>query len=360
MGSAANCSGVKSDKHIQDSIPTGPDLELIDSPLRLRGGQDVASLVPYLLGFHPQDSIVALVCVDGRLFMTARMPLDMADHPLEFDDQIRRIADRAQDADWILVGYGNDRSRVTDALQLSRDLIGSDRVIDALYVSGDRYWSLTCTSPSCCPSEGVRFDAASSPAALQAVVAGLQVVDSRECLQQRIRPPRGWTARAARFRVDDAHGLIRQLGRDAALQRLEELLASGLDDPADLHPEDLAMLSALAYYGDMRDAAYRQLSRANADKHVQLWQAVVRATARDDQGCALAMLGLACWVAGDGAMQVVCMDRASKLVPDLGLLQILDDINRSAAPPTLWDDLVADMFAGDLDQAADCELSEEE
>ena len=81
------------------------------------------------------------------------------------------------------------------------------------------------------------------------LVAGLQVVDSRECLQQRIRPPRGWTARAARFRVDDAHGLIRQLGRDAALQRLEELLASGLDDPADLHPEDLAMLSALAYYG---------------------------------------------------------------------------------------------------------------
>ena len=85
---------MKSDKHIQDSIPTGPDLELIDSPLRLRGGQDVASLVPYLLGFHPQDSIVALVCVDGRLFMTARMPLGMADHPLEFDDQIRRIADR--------------------------------------------------------------------------------------------------------------------------------------------------------------------------------------------------------------------------------------------------------------------------
>ena len=74
---------MKSDKHIQDSIPTGPDLELIDSPLRLRGGQDVASLVPYLLGFHPQDSIVALVCVDGRLFMTARMPLDMADHPVK-------------------------------------------------------------------------------------------------------------------------------------------------------------------------------------------------------------------------------------------------------------------------------------
>ncbi|MDI9629036.1 MAG: DUF4192 domain-containing protein [Acidobacteriota bacterium] len=351
---------MKPDKHPQDSISNNPDLELMDSPLRLRGGQDVASLIPYLLGFHPHDSIVALVCIDGRLLMTARMPIGMADHPLELDDQIRRISNRAQGADWILVGYGNDRPRVNDALHLTRDLVGSDNVIDVLYVSGDRYWSLTCTNPSCCPPEGVRFDAAYSPAALQAVVAGLQVVDNRECLKERIRPPRGWTARGARFRLDDAHDLIRRLGPDAAGQRLEELLATGLDDPADLKLEDLAMLSALSYYGDMRDISYRQLTRANADRHVQLWQAVVRATARDDQGCALALLALACWVSGDGAMQVVCMERASKLVPDLGLLHILHDLNRSAAPPTLWDDLVADMFRGDHEQVSDCELMVEE
>lgn len=327
-----------------------PDDDPTAGPLRLRGGADVAALVPYLLGFHPHDSVVALLCSDGRLFVTARIPLEMAEHPLAFDDQLRRLAGRVDCPQWIFAGYGEDRERVAAALRLASDLVGPDSVVDAIHVEKDRYWSVVCSNPACCPPEGVRYDPTASPAALHAVVAGLQAVDSRERLLDRIRPPRGWTARAARLRLDNAHDLIRQHGLAQTADQFELLLAQGLADAAGLAADELSLLSACASYGLLRDAAYPQLSRSNAEQHVRLWQAVVRATARDDQGPALAMLGLACWVAGDGAMQMICWERASRLVPELSLVHILDDINRQAVPPGMWDQLLVDMFGGEDDE----------
>lgn len=324
-----------------------PDVVDLDSPLRLGDGADVASVVPYLLGFHPTESIVVLVCVDGRLEMTARLPLGMADEPLMLDQQIRSMAARVPHAQWILAGYGQDRQQVIAALELVTALVGTEWVLDSLYVGQDRYWSLTCTRPDCCPAEGRPYDASTSPAALQAVVAGLQALDRREDLEQRIRPPRGWSARSARRRVDDAYAIIRQLGYERSAERFEELIERGLYEPADLGVEDLAMMAACAYYSALRDVAFRRLTRANATMHVALWQAVVQATARDDQASPLAMLALASWVSGDGAMQVVCMERGEKIAPGHSLLRLLDDINRSAAPPMIWDQMMNDLYASE-------------
>lgn len=330
---------------------TGPALDFVpdadlDSPLRLGGGEDVAALIPYLLGFHPRESIVVLICVDRRLFMTARLPLEIADQPIAMDQQIRSMTARAPLGQWILAGYSESRERVAEAAELMTALIGSERVVDALYVTEDHFWSLICADPGCCPAEGRRYDANRSPAALKAVVAGLQALDCREDLVTRIRPPRGWAARAAKRRVDDAYAVIRQLGHEQSAQLFDDLLERGLTDPTGLKAEELAMLAACAYYAGLRDVAFRRLTRINAGQHVELWQIVVQATARDDQASALGMLGLACWIVGDGAMQVVCMERGEKIAPGHSLLRLLDDINRTAAPPMIWDQLVADMFEG--------------
>ncbi len=344
---------MKPDKNTPTPGSLHPDDGPTAGPLRLRGAADVACLVPYLLGFHPHDSIVAMLCLDGRLKLTARIPLKMANHPLAFDAQLRQLGVRFPTAQWIFAGYGEERPVVEDGLRLAVDLVGSDSVVDAIYVASDRYWSVLCSNPTCCPAEGVTYDSTASPAVLQAVVAGLQAADSREQLVERIRPPRGWTARAARLRLDNAHDLIRQRGLADTAERFELLLAEGLADVTDLAADELSMLAACAHYGALRDLAYPQLSRDNAEQHVRLWQAVVQSTPRDDQGPALAMLGLACWVAGDGAMQMICWERASGLVPELGLVQVLDDLNRRAVPPSTWDQLVVDMYRSPEDEPDD-------
>ncbi len=90
----------------------------------------------------------------------------------------------------------------------------------------------------------------------------------------------------------------------------------------------MAMMAALTQIPAVRDVALRRLVRRDAARHVAVWQKVVQATARADQATVLALLGTASWVSRDGAMQVVCLERAEQLAPRLSLLGLLDEINR--------------------------------
>ena len=62
----------------------------LDAPLRLKNDADVVAAVPYLLGFQPRESIVALVFRDKTLITTVRFPIELADV---------LVTDKAPDAD---------------------------------------------------------------------------------------------------------------------------------------------------------------------------------------------------------------------------------------------------------------------
>jgi hypothetical protein len=63
-------------------------------------------------------------------------------------------------------------------------------VVDALYVSPERYWSYVCQEPACCPVEGRSVtEAQSSPVAMAYVMAGSAPLASRAALAERVRPP---------------------------------------------------------------------------------------------------------------------------------------------------------------------------
>lgn len=331
-------------------LPVAPPLaqlaDLVDlaCPLRLGDCDDVVSAVPYLLGFHPHDCVVVLACADRKLVVTGRLPLSLTDDALALDYALRTMAARASDPTWILVGYGEQRQRVSAAMKLAGQLVGMANVIDTLYVDRGRYWSLMCNDPYCCPEEGTPYDASTSPAALQAVMAGLHVVDSRDRLRDRIKAPGGWTARAASRRFTRAKELLQEIGPAAAVQRFDQLLLAAIDDPSGLDVDELALLAAAVTDPLLRHSAYRQMHRRDAWRHVEIWQRVVRATARANQASALAMLGLSCWMQGDGALQSICVERAKKLDPHHGLLRLLEQAQCTAAPPSQWDRLWEDMF----------------
>ena len=47
--------------------------------------------------------------------------------------------------------------------------------------------------------------------------------------------------------------------------------------------------------------------------------------------------------AGNGALQVACIERMQRLDPGYGLLRLLDDINQRALPPSWWDEFSGEM-----------------
>lgn len=316
----------------------------LDAPLRLKNDGDVVAAIPYLLGFQPRESIVALVFGDKALITTVRFPIEIADAPAELAHRVDTIGRQFPGSSWVFAGYSTDRRRVERAISQMTTMIGADRVLESVYAHAGRYWSLSCTVPQCCPPEGRPIDVEGSPIAARAVLAGMQVLDSRSDLDASIRPPRGWLGRAALRRVEDARTVVRGLELHEIETSFAELVRHGLEDPRQIVPTQAAMLAAMAYYPSARDQALMLLTRHDAQRHVDFWRAVAQLTPRECQPPVLGLLGLAAWVNGEGALQVVCIERAEKVAPHHPLISLLAEINAAAAPPDLWDELRADLF----------------
>jgi len=324
-----------------DDVPTAA--RDIDGPLRVRGLPDLISIIPYLLGFHPDESVVIVVCVEGQVALTVRFEIGDCRHPRAVEARLWAIQARFASARFVLAAYSDEPRRAHDALALVEQILEPDSLLDSVVVGSGRYWSRLCTSEECCPPEGVPFDAASGPMAVRAVVAGLQALPRRSDLERRVALPRGGAVGASRRRydrVESAAGGLEWADRRAGL---DELVDRGLDDPASLSDDDLVELAIRLKDPDLRDRVLVRLDRATASGHVRLWERVVRATPREGRVPALCVLALASWVSGDGALQVVCMCQAERIDPGFPLLHLLADINATAAPPSIWDRMLVDI-----------------
>lgn len=320
-----------------------------NAPVRIKNDADIVAVIPYLLGFQPADSVVGMVFADRKLITTVRFPIEMGDSPAALAARLGVICRQFPEAGWILAGYSPDRRRAAQLIEHMTAGIGEQYVLESIYVNGGRYWSLSCKVPGCCPAEGRLIDTGASPVSARAVLAGMQVLESRAQLDESIRPPRGWAARAAINRMADARASICHLDLVQIEETFEKRVREGLADPAQVSGDDAAMLAAMAYYPTARDRALSLLTRHDAERHVDLWQVVARLTPRDSQPPVLGLLGLAAWVSGNGALQVVCVERAEKVAPNHPLVRLVADINAAAAPPSVWDQLRIDLFGEEED-----------
>src|SRR6185436_2049578 len=117
--------------------------------VRLSGPTDLIAIVPYLLGFHPTDSVVVLAVRGKRPVFTIRLDLPPAGAPAsELRDALEPVPDllrqnRASGA--LIVAYGR-AERATPMVAATRAALRPTaiEVIEALRVSDGRYWSYLC------------------------------------------------------------------------------------------------------------------------------------------------------------------------------------------------------------------------
>lgn len=127
--------------------------------LTLNSPVDLLHAVPFLLGFHPHNSVVALSLRDNRrVGLTVRF-----DYPDEdFESIAERLSghlldDGAHGALIVIYRDGEFATRPSDPLveAITSSCAEVDiPVRDALYVSKGRWWSLVCKD-ECCPETGL-------------------------------------------------------------------------------------------------------------------------------------------------------------------------------------------------------------
>ncbi len=334
--------------------------------LRAKSPADLLAMVPFLLGFHPEDSVVVLTLGDADRPFHARVDLPAdPDHVSQVTDYLATAASHHGLRQVAVVVYSDDGLLAAAAAAALGERLEQDgvEVAAAVRADGERWF---CLDPgSCaCPDQGTPYDLATHPFTAEAVVEGRVTYGSREALRDSLvgndadevdDVSRAADTALCRFTAAARH----PLGPPAPEGARAHLVAEGhwvghrvsrfLADGVRLSAEDAGRLLVAMVNLEVRDVAWAQMTRDNASRHVDLWRDVVRRAPHDLLAAPAALLGFAAWLAGDGALAWCAVDRCREVEPDYSLAGLLADALTGAVPPSTWRPFDAEdlpLFAG--------------
>jgi len=301
--------------------------------MNLQGPDEVIAGVPYLLGFHPTDSLVLIWIVDGSIAMTQRM--DLAGLPGAHDNFDVLLAPGLRIGASHLIGLiyaASDPAELSGLAQVHEH--GID-LVDVLRVHQGRWWSLLCDQ-ECCPPEGRLVDpSVADQISARFVFEGQVAYAARSDLVDELQPDPVLVERAVRalrqFPVQSPTALLtlclRQWGR---VQRQQERRLRARVFAAHLTAlRDVPTRDRLGWH-------LAQLDRGPLLATCWLLRTVLRAAPTGEVAPIGTMAGIAHWLAGDGARASVCLERALADDPDYVLAQLIARSVQVGLPPSEW------------------------
>jgi Domain of unknown function (DUF4192) len=361
---------------VSPAYPSAPS----EPGVTLKTPADLVDALPYLLGFHPDDSIVLVTTHTSRSRLGARMRLDIPGDPAEWPQAARELAERlvrgcerrGRPPEGILLylcrdpAAGRDARSVREELEpLSQELRTAFGALDvpvyeSLCVSGGRWWSYVCPNEECCPSEGRPLDRpGTSVMAAAAAFAGVRVRGSLREMTARFAPLRGERARSQARALDEAAADLvpRILDGDGARSVREEtaiLLEAALErfrqapapegPPARADESDDALLDeaeAAAVIVGLQDRATRDraaewMELPDATAALRLWRALARRCVepfREHSAPPISLAGWVAWSSGDDIEARVAFHQALTVDPDYTFAQLLHEACGSGCDP---------------------------
>ncbi|WP_067509625.1 DUF4192 domain-containing protein, partial [Actinoplanes sp. TFC3] len=326
---------------------------------------DLLSLVPYLLGFHPDDSLVVAGMDGDSIKFVVRIDLPQPGTP-DYNRQMSALhlavwVSRAEPDEVSIIGYGQG-ALVTPAI--ARLAVGLDRaevrVVEKVQVADGRFWSYLCSNLTCCPPEGRPCPPLNSVIAAGAILAGAVALPSRKDVEARLASVSGRERQAMNEAGQRALSRLSALRMEAARswpggpqrrrsaphfeesRRFERLTAKAgrvAVQEAErtyrtnnrLSDDELAWLVLLLQHLPVRDYAW---TRPGAEGwQVALWSDVVRRADPVQVAPPASLLSFVAWRANEGAVATIAVDRALRADPSYRMAQTMQDILCSAVSP---------------------------
>jgi hypothetical protein len=318
--------------------------------LRVDSPASLLAVVPHLLGFAPDTSLVVLGLKPpaSRVHLAMRYDLpdpadattaaDIADHAVSVltRDHLPRLA---------LIGYGPDSlvTPVADAVRRAAAAAEVD-LAEALRVEQGRYWSYLCHDPACCRADGEPFDPATHPAS-QAIAdaTGQATLSSRAALAATLAPVTGPAAKtmiqatrraertATRLIARDGPRALYRPGLGAVQHAIRTYRSGGTLTPDARH----AWLALALLQLPVRDDAWARMDPAHQDAHRRLCADLVRRAQPGYVAAPASLLAFTAWQGGDGALANVALDRALTDDPEYSMALLLRDVIANGAPPSM-------------------------
>ncbi|HEU4513701.1 MAG TPA: DUF4192 domain-containing protein [Nocardioidaceae bacterium] len=322
--------------------------------LRLESPADLLALVPCVLGFHPEDSLVLVVLAgEGDGSIHARVDLAPDETTMRAGVAGLMTAVRRGEARQVaLIAYTDDPVLADDALDLLFDELIDEGVdwVYAIRADGFRWYDLECDD-ACCPPSGTPYDLTTHPITAQSVLDGQVTFRNRAALADSLIGTDTDDMEAVAEAADEAMrrfraAAVHPLGMDEPEGARRHLVAEGywvrdrvrrfLDSQQPLDVEEAGRIAVALVNIQVRDVAWSEMTRENAGLHVELWRDLVRRVPRDLLAAPAALLGFAAWLAGDGALAWCAVERCQEAEPDYNMARLLSQALAAAIAPSTW------------------------
>ncbi|QIX26431.1 DUF4192 domain-containing protein [Nocardioides sp. JQ2195] len=310
--------------------------------LRARTPEDLLAMVPYILGFRPDQSLVMLTFGSSGPSFHARV--DLPRDPAEFGEVVELLVEpacRHRVERVVVLGYSDDPEPCDEALELMALALLAEgiEVVELLRVTGSRWSSLMDRGH---PSgrrradAGTEFDDRTHPFTVQGVVEGRVTLDSREELADSLVGTDFDAVEAVAAAVE-AWSASSPDGRSIEAQWVQDVVAGHVAGGTTPTTSEIGRLLVACRDLALRDVAWGLMSRETSEQHVELWREVLRRTPAELQAAPASLLGFAAWLAGHGALAWCAVDRAVLADPDYSMATLLGDALDRAVPPSSWE-----------------------
>ncbi|MDT0349877.1 DUF4192 domain-containing protein [Pseudonocardia charpentierae] len=339
--------------------PATPPTTLVT---RLRNPDELLAALPYLIGFHPCDSLLFIAFGGSsgrRIELTQRVDLPPADDAPAVCRALAANVLRVAPAGVAVVVVGGDPV-AAGGVPFGGALPSNDLAAvaeEALVACGvtvqSRTWAAGTGAGAAwacydtCGCRGAVPDPDTTPFAATAVAAGLVALADRADLEKLVAPTTpGRLRRRARM-------LTRAV--DAALDPADPRVKLGLaDDPTDgpgdpvptghaldeaaagrLHLDDGRVVALALALSDVevRDAALARCAASDVDGAEHLWAALTRETPDPEAAEPAVLLAACAQLRGDGALAGIALDRAEQAWPGHRLTRLLRAVWAAGIPP---------------------------
>lgn len=307
----------------------------------LTSPHDLLAAIPFLIGYHPQDSLVLVALKDEAVGMAMRVDMPVGVSAEGYDLLASHFLRDGADGAFIVAYVGEcavDPENVLINTSAALVRAGID-IKESLIVRNNRFRSMICSDFTCCPPEGSAIpDLGSSRIAAEHVIAGHPMpFENVDGLVQSIAAlPSSfesvWADEVQAFWVSSDSEEIQELQRDGATAIIdlvgEYREGRGAED-RELAARVIGRLSDI----QVRDFALGSHTDESADYYWAMWRDLLRIAPRGFVAPIACLFAAMAYERGEGALAHKGLDRGLGDDDQYSLAHLLRRVFTAGWPP---------------------------
>jgi len=314
----------------------------------LTSPHDLLAAIPFLIGYHPTDSLVIVSLKEDCVGMAMRVDypsLEGANSSESFDALIYHLVREGAHGALVVAYVPEGR---TDGIEILENIATALTQVEipireSLLIWDGRWRSVLCGDRSCCPIDGNELpEITTSRVAVEQVAEGRPMpYGNREGMADSISAlslatDAEFVAQVAAARIDSECDHLQKAQREGALAVLDlasRFIAGSLGrDIADDQRLSAQVLGGLSDI-QVRDFALGSHDEVSIETYWTMWRYLIRIAPTGFIAPVASLLAALSYEKGEGALAQRCLDRALADDPSYSLASLLRRVFSAGWPP---------------------------